>query len=403
MKKEYQEIEIENKDATQFIPFRNRKSYWGDRSMRPLIPNVATVIPPDVNPELLSILLYRMKLEENAYKMKNLDSQAINVIWQENKIDTYLFPNQEDAILSKAYECGRFEKYSLIKEIDQALPPVLPPPIIFSASAELPSVRPFKTPFSFSVSKDQDSLQDQSINSEYSEDNNLQQKDLPEDENSQEEENSNESSQFSSQFISNQEVNKQIVDIEKQNNEINHYENSPNNLYPPYKSSFNNFNTANDRQYPPPSPYEDELRRQPLNYAENSYGGSQLPQSSLPFHDSNKASTPYSNPSYRYSPTNYDNFSSHPNIQLPKQQQFPPPPPPPFMQNHYDRTPMSQYPRPPPPPPPPPPQPMNFTPLPPPPPLLGKDRSTNLGNGTEGIKGSQNSNQWNRYGNDDKY
>ena len=67
MKKEcIQEIEYQDENSSKFIPFRNRKTYWGDNSMRPMIPNVATVIPPGVIPELLRVLLYRMKLEEIA-------------------------------------------------------------------------------------------------------------------------------------------------------------------------------------------------------------------------------------------------------------------------------------------------------------------------------------------------
>ena len=125
-----QTYELESEESTKFFPFRLRKSYWSNSSDHIMIPNVATVIPPDVHPDLLPILLYRMKLEEIAYKAKNLDTQAQNTTFLENKLDLYLFPDFDDALLSKAYESLIFEKHNIIKVLDKAVTPVLQPPIM---------------------------------------------------------------------------------------------------------------------------------------------------------------------------------------------------------------------------------------------------------------------------------
>lgn len=142
-----QVLDNRNDDNNQFKPFRDRKTFWGDQSMRPLIPNVSTVIPPDVPPELRRILLYRMKLEELAYKLNNLETQSINAIYLENQLDRDLYPDMDDVIQSRAKKCLGIEMRLMIREIDNALPPpILLPKIIIPSGTDVESVQSLPTP-----------------------------------------------------------------------------------------------------------------------------------------------------------------------------------------------------------------------------------------------------------------
>lgn len=401
MKNEYQEI-IEIDEVTKkFVPFRNRHNHWGDPTNRPLIPNVATIIPPDVDPELLPFLLYRMKLEELTYKSQHLDDQSINIVWTENKLDTYLFPNIEDALLSKAYECIRFEKHMLFQEIDKAIPAVLPPEIILSANTELPAVQHIKKNFKITPQdRDQEStIKEQSDEYEYT-DSSDQQKELTDAKN--EKENENYDQTYENEYYPQPSTSNKPFD-----NENRGY--NPQSYNPPFN------NPPKDiLKFPKAPMYDDEEQRpRPHEFLDSVYNNGPPPpppqiqpsKPTLPFQEPYSPPQTYSNPHYRYGQPEFDNYSSQ------KQQKMPPPLPPSFIQN---LNPSSTIKIPPPPPylppkqthpslqqqqrvPPPPLLPRDFRPLPPPPPLPKNGPPQSNSNRPE--NGNQGSNQWNTYGN----
>lgn len=394
MKTNYQQIiEIDEDISKKFIPFRNRQSHWGDPSNRPLIPNVATIIPPDVDPDILPFLLYRMKLEELAYKTKYIDDQSINIVWTENKLDNYLFPNPEDALLSKAYECLRLDKHILLKEIDKAAPAVLPPQLLLSADSELPIVHPIKKNFPISPQNQEEEMQNQSADYDYSDDSGQLKESTSA---TNEQENENYDSPYENEYHPQQSSSKD----ENEKSNLDSYS---------YNPSFNSTISKELLELPKvPSYEEDHQRQQSLGYMDTIFSNKppsiQPPKPNLPFQESYKPPPPpYPNSSYRYGPPNYSSST--------KQQQAPPPPPPSFIQS-YDRNKAIKVPPPPPfipskqsqPPPPLPQQsmpqpPRDFNPLPPPPPLIRNGPPQSNPNKQENGSGNQGSNQWNKFGN----
>ena len=124
-----QQVYQRDESSHRFIPFRERRTHWGDDQVRPMIPNVATVIPPNVDPALLKLLLRRMKVEEVTYKLRHLDDHDTDLIWLENNLEAHIFNSRREAVQGRARECAGFELRSLVNEIDNAYPPILPTPL----------------------------------------------------------------------------------------------------------------------------------------------------------------------------------------------------------------------------------------------------------------------------------
>lgn len=118
-----------NKDDSSFIPYKNRETHWGDPLYRPLIPNVATVLPPDLPEPILKALLIRMQIEEANYKLDHLNTEVDHAIWRENTVDTNIWSNQiKGAKLSRAKEVLLKEMRAANDEYDKFFPIILPPP-----------------------------------------------------------------------------------------------------------------------------------------------------------------------------------------------------------------------------------------------------------------------------------
>ena len=117
-----------NQDFT-FKPFRERESQWDPNpNHKPLIPNVATVLPPDLPEPILRTLLLRMQLEEAFYKLNHLDEETEYAIWRENSLDGIWQDRIKDAAQSRAREVLSYEIRQIVHSIDETFPPILPPP-----------------------------------------------------------------------------------------------------------------------------------------------------------------------------------------------------------------------------------------------------------------------------------
>ncbi|KAH0793225.1 hypothetical protein GPJ56_002934 [Histomonas meleagridis] len=118
-------METSNQFQTEdkkFIPFRKRKSHWGEQETRYAIPNIATVLPPNLPEPILKALLLRMQIEELHFKLRNKD-QFINILWRENSIDTTNWEKIDDALEGRAKEAAGAEIRAIVKEIDEMFPP----------------------------------------------------------------------------------------------------------------------------------------------------------------------------------------------------------------------------------------------------------------------------------------
>ena len=117
-----------NENEEKFIPFSDRKTHWSDKNHRTLIPNVATVLPPGLPPQILKTLLLRMQLEEALYNINNLETEKEFVVWCEDALDSHIWTGRiEKAIESKAKNILSNEIKSILREIDEMYPEILPP------------------------------------------------------------------------------------------------------------------------------------------------------------------------------------------------------------------------------------------------------------------------------------
>jgi hypothetical protein len=112
----------------RFMKFDDRLSHWGDPNHRPLIPNHATVLPPDLPDDALRLLLIRMELEEAFFKLNNLDREAESAAWLENTVDV---PSSDGNVFEATKARGRvalrYDIRALIHRFDAELPPIIPP------------------------------------------------------------------------------------------------------------------------------------------------------------------------------------------------------------------------------------------------------------------------------------
>ena len=106
----------------KFIPFRKKKSHWGKDQTRYAIPNIATVLSPNLPEPILKALLLRMQIEELHFKLNNKE-QFINILWRENSIDTTNWEKFDDALEGRAREAAGAEIRAIVKEIDDMFPP----------------------------------------------------------------------------------------------------------------------------------------------------------------------------------------------------------------------------------------------------------------------------------------
>ena len=116
-------------ETEHFVPYKEKETHWADSSFKPLIPNVATVLPGDLPDPFLQLLLLRMQLEEAQYKFEHIDEETKYVIWQENSIDLTMWHGKvADAAKSRAKELLVNEINFIQNEINKYSPVFLPQP-----------------------------------------------------------------------------------------------------------------------------------------------------------------------------------------------------------------------------------------------------------------------------------
>lgn len=122
-----------------FVQYKNRDTHWGEATYRPIIPNVPTVLPPDLPPPLLHMILLRIQQEEAQYKFDHLDSEADYAVWRANALDLTTWSGRTlDAKRSRAKEILTKEMKQAQVEIDKIFPIMLPPPPPRSQEEENP-------------------------------------------------------------------------------------------------------------------------------------------------------------------------------------------------------------------------------------------------------------------------
>ena len=113
----------------EFVPFRSRETHWGPVNFRPLIPNIATVLPPNLPEPLLQALMHRMQYEEAQYKLDHLEEETDYVIWKENSLDISTWSgNVSDAKESRAKEILFDETKKYANNFEDMFPLILPSP-----------------------------------------------------------------------------------------------------------------------------------------------------------------------------------------------------------------------------------------------------------------------------------
>lgn len=112
-----------------FIPYRSRQSHWGESTYRPIIQNVPTVLPADLPPPLLHMILLRIQKEEAQYKFSHLSSEVDYAVWRENSLDLSTWSGKiSDAKKARATELLSEELRQVQNEFDQLFPISLPLP-----------------------------------------------------------------------------------------------------------------------------------------------------------------------------------------------------------------------------------------------------------------------------------
>lgn len=112
-----------------FTQYKNRTTHWGESTYRPIIPNVPTVLPPDLPPPLLHMVLLRVQQEEAQYKFDHLEAEADYAVWRANALDLTTWSGRTlDAKRSRAKEILSKEIRQAQLEFDQIFPIMLPPP-----------------------------------------------------------------------------------------------------------------------------------------------------------------------------------------------------------------------------------------------------------------------------------
>ena len=124
----YFDSQKEKDNEEKFVPFSERKTHWSDKEHKSFIPNVATVLPPGLPPPILKTLLLRMQLEEALYNINHIETEKEFVVWCENALDSHIWSGRiEKAIESRAKHILSNEIKSILREIDDMYPTILPP------------------------------------------------------------------------------------------------------------------------------------------------------------------------------------------------------------------------------------------------------------------------------------
>jgi hypothetical protein len=111
----------------RFTPFVQRTTHWGKIRHRPFIPNMATILPPDLPEETLKLLMLRMQMEETMFKLNNVDSEGEYGAWLENNLDGPAWDGDLwEATKSRARLCLRCDFKRLIEKFDDMFPPIIP-------------------------------------------------------------------------------------------------------------------------------------------------------------------------------------------------------------------------------------------------------------------------------------
>ena len=114
-------------ENSDFIPYQNRETHWGETQHRPRIPNVPTVLPSDIPDAFLSALLLRVQYEEAMQKLDHLDEEAKYVVWKENSISLAAWSGRVDeAVKSRAKEILEDEVREYSREMENKFPMFLP-------------------------------------------------------------------------------------------------------------------------------------------------------------------------------------------------------------------------------------------------------------------------------------
>lgn len=70
----------------QAVVQKPKKTKWDKSQMKTVMPNIACILPPDLDPEALHAFLLRFQLEEVEYKLSHLEDEKSNVNYGENSL-----------------------------------------------------------------------------------------------------------------------------------------------------------------------------------------------------------------------------------------------------------------------------------------------------------------------------
>lgn len=114
-----------------FEPFNKKTTHWAEPTHRPKIPNVAYVLPPNLQGSMLRLALFRMQIEENAFQIEHQEEEASYSIWKESFIDAKSwFNNIPLAVKEKSREILAREIKTTITSFDQEFPSILKRPTL---------------------------------------------------------------------------------------------------------------------------------------------------------------------------------------------------------------------------------------------------------------------------------
>lgn len=120
---------MEEEKQIDFTPFQSRTTHWGPENHRPLVRNVATVLPPGLPPSILKTLLLRMQLEDAQYNLLHIKSEWEYINWLDSSMDFGAWNGEVDkALYSRAKANCLKEIQEVNKEVESLYPNILPNP-----------------------------------------------------------------------------------------------------------------------------------------------------------------------------------------------------------------------------------------------------------------------------------